>query len=210
MKRIVRKDINTKEYWNNVYEKGIDPEVIKMDEFKFRNIAHYIVAGKVLDLGCGTGELCKTILEERPHCDVYGVDFSGVAIEKARKLNEGHFFEVADVAATGFSDKEFDYVISSEMLEHLEEPKELIKEAARVLKPYGVFILTTPFEDHIPSIEHLWEFNYSDIENMLFKWFSNFWVFPWAAGWSEVRETKNQALVYPKGHWDTIMALAII
>ena len=210
MKRINQPNINTPNYWNGVYKKGLDPEIVKMDEFKFKIIAHHLVDGtKVLDLGCGTGELCKIISEERPYCIVWGVDFSEEAIKKASELNKDNKFIVRDITKTDFFDKEFDYVVSCEILEHLEEPEKLIKEASRLLKPGGIFILTTPFGNHIPSLEHIWEFDYADIENMLVRWFKDFWVFPWVAGWTEVRETKSQMLIYPKGHWDTIMAIAI-
>ena len=52
MKRITDKNINTVAYWDSLYTKGLDPKVIKEDEFKFKNIAHHIIDGsRVVDLG---------------------------------------------------------------------------------------------------------------------------------------------------------------
>ena len=44
-----------------------------------------------------------------------------------------------------FSDGEFDYVFSTEVMEHVPEPKEFLNEIYRVLKPGGILIMTVPF-----------------------------------------------------------------
>ncbi len=208
--KVQSENINTKRYWDEVYKQGIDPGVIKADEFKFENIAHHIVDGmRVIDLGCGTGELCQVIKKLKPRCEVWGVDFSKEAILQAQEQGNDIIYGIDNVVNTSLGSNSFNYVLSLETIEHLDRPEELIKEAARLLKTDGVFILTAPFGNHIPSKEHVWEFNYSDIENLLFKRFKRYWVFPWAAGWTEVREEESKRLVYPKGHWCTIMALAI-
>jgi len=210
MIKINEKNINTNKYWDKRYNKGLDPNIVKMDTFKFENIAHHIIDGRfVVDLGCGTGELCDVIKKLRPNCAVHGVDYSVEAIKQAKKKNPSNIYEVSDIATTGFEANQFDYVVSTETIEHLEKPEELLREASRLLRINGVFMLTTPFKDHIPSSEHVWEFNFSDIEYILMKWFKKYWVFPWAAGWTEVREERTGRLVFPKGHWDTIFAIAI-
>jgi len=53
-------------------------------------------------------------------------------------------FIVADAESIPFTNNIFDYVICSEVLEHLLEPEQAIKEAYRILKKGGVFLITTP------------------------------------------------------------------
>lgn len=212
MKKINDKNINTIPYWDNIYQKHLESEVWEKDIFKFKNIAGHIEKREcmIVDLGCGTGELVQVIHDERPEALLIGVDFAEEAIKRAEVLQGQNVdFLRADVTKTGLTPNNFDYVVTSEVLEHLEEPKKLIEEAARLLKPGGKLILTTPFQNHIPSEEHIWSFDYYDVKQMLALYFKDFWVFPWASGRSEVREAESGKLVYPCGDWDTIMALAV-
>jgi SAM-dependent methyltransferase len=61
----------------------------------------------------------------------------------------------ADLAARlPFADASFDGVVSSEVLEHLEDPHHLARECARILRPGGMFVLTTPNILHAYSRLH--------------------------------------------------------
>jgi ubiquinone/menaquinone biosynthesis C-methylase UbiE len=50
----------------------------------------------------------------------------------------------ADVQQIPFADESFDYVVSSEVIEHVIEPEKAIHEMCRVLKRGGYLALTTP------------------------------------------------------------------
>jgi 2-polyprenyl-3-methyl-5-hydroxy-6-metoxy-1,4-benzoquinol methylase len=51
-----------------------------------------------------------------------------------------------------FKDTSFDAVIATEILEHLISPLEMISEGARILKPGGLFLITTPNVSHIGAV----------------------------------------------------------
>lgn len=51
---------------------------------------------------------------------------------------------VADVSALPFQDNSYDIVLSTQVLEHVMDPQQVVKEMARVLKPGGTLFLTTP------------------------------------------------------------------
>lgn len=194
MKRYKRKNLNTKKYWDKIYSKKDEGEQI--DEFKFNFIEKFVINGsKVIDLGCGNGRLVDIIRQGNPDCEVIGLDFSD---------NAGDI--TASIYDTGLENDSFDYVLSTEVLEHLEEPDKMIMEASRILKPNGKFLMTTPYKDHIPSMEHLWEFDYQDIELMMFKWFRRYWVFPFASG--RYRFEDDGTITYPPSNMDTIFAIA--
>ena len=92
------------------------------------------LGGCLLDIGCG----------HKPYADMLQVQ-RYVGIEMPTTLSKS---TVVDVHATAlqlpFSAESFDSVLSTEVLEHVAEPKLLFSEAARVLKPGGYLVLSTP------------------------------------------------------------------
>jgi len=86
----------------------------------------------VLDVGCG----------ERPYADLFqktqyiGLNYSTVAASPDI---------VGDAQALPLKNDSFDIVFSTQVIEHVPEPKILVAEAFRVLKPGGIFVLTGPF-----------------------------------------------------------------
>ena len=104
------------------------------------------LAGRdVLEVGCGVGDFSISLSRAGAH--VTGVDFSPRGIElaqqKARHHGQPVAFRVADAQALPFANDSFDVVFSCECLEHVPEPRRMLSELHRVLKPGGVLILTT-------------------------------------------------------------------
>jgi len=95
---------------------------------------------KILDLGCARGFYVKEI--ERYTDDVIGIDISREAIEKAvtQKVKYG------DVTELDFKADTFDKIYSLHTVEHIENLEKFFRQANRVLKPGGIFILVYPFE----------------------------------------------------------------
>jgi len=92
---------------------------------------------RLLDLGCGV----------KPFLSVYrNYSETSVGIDVA---HTPHGTSKVDVIYDGkkipFPDSEFDYVLCTEVMEHVPEPKDFLKEIYRVLKPGGVLIMTIPF-----------------------------------------------------------------
>jgi SAM-dependent methyltransferase len=97
-------------------------------------------AGRVLDLGSGTGALLQSLQPER---DAWGVDFSPLALElaKERGLKNLHLGDAQDLP---FPPDAFDAVVSLDTLEHVPDDRLALKEIHRVLRPGGVVILNVP------------------------------------------------------------------
>jgi SAM-dependent methyltransferase len=103
----------------------------------------------IADIGCGNGWLSKKLAAfERI---VVSVDVSYKNVYNALKLNpdEKHFGVVADGYYLPFKDNSFDCVVASEVIEHLENPLQFIRELVRIAKPSAKIILTTPYKEKI-------------------------------------------------------------
>ncbi len=102
---------------------------------------------RVLDVGCGDGAL-SGLLTLRFGCQVTGLDASVLAIEYAKtKFSERGYrgdFRLIDGYRYDLDSESFDAAVCSDVIEHVRDPKAMLTEIHRVLKPAGVLVLTTP------------------------------------------------------------------
>src|SRR3990172_10720265 len=103
---------------------------------------------RVADLGCGTGHAVNLMAREHPASDFVGYDFGEDAIERARAearaMGVGNArFEVMDVARLPDEPK-FDLVTSFDAIHDQRDPAAVLKRAAAVLAPGGVYVMMEP------------------------------------------------------------------
>lgn len=97
--------------------------------------------GRLLDVGCATGAILKEAV--RAGWNTYGLDLSEELLEQAAKrVPEAKLFN-GELKDTQFPSEAFDVVIAINLLEHVLNPKELIEEVNRILRPGGVFLFKT-------------------------------------------------------------------
>ena len=96
---------------------------------------------RALDAGCGYGVFSEVAVARGSAVVSLDIGERLVARAVARAGSRGL---VADVGRLALRDRCVDLVISSEMLEHTDAPKRAIRELARVLRPNGLLVLTTP------------------------------------------------------------------
>lgn len=95
---------------------------------------------KHLDIGPGRGELIES-LGKQYNFDSYGCDYTEELFKgKAGILKKADL----NVEPLPYEDSTFDVVTCAEVLEHLENHREVIREIYRVLKPGGVVVASTP------------------------------------------------------------------
>lgn len=108
---------------------------------------------RVLDVGCGNGFTCGKFLERG--CTVVGIDLSEQGIDLARKTYSNGRFEIlpADERILDhLNEAPFDLVISTEVVEHLYDPRSYARGCFAGLKPGGRFICTTPYHGYLKNL----------------------------------------------------------
>ncbi len=104
-------------------------------------------SGRLLDLGCGPGNIALKLAQKAPGLRVVGVDCSRAMIHQALRAAEkqGLFDRARFLQGDGnrlcFPDASFDYVLSNSVLHHLANPTRVLREMVRVTRPTGVILM---------------------------------------------------------------------
>jgi SAM-dependent methyltransferase len=96
----------------------------------------------VIDLGCGGGNSCEFFKKIDPDIKWVGVDIAD-SPEVRERTGSGMEFVTYDGINLPFPDNYCDLILCKQVLEHVQNPQELLKSVTRVLKPEGVFIGST-------------------------------------------------------------------
>lgn len=99
----------------------------------------------ILELGCGSGYYTKKIVQKGTK--VLATDFSANYVKQAKKYvgkNKNASYQTADATKLLFKNNTFDKILFTEVIEHIPEYKESLKEIKRVLKKNGIAIISTP------------------------------------------------------------------
>jgi 2-polyprenyl-6-hydroxyphenyl methylase/3-demethylubiquinone-9 3-methyltransferase len=119
-----------------------------------RLVADVPQGASVLDLGCGNGSFLS-LFQERGW-KLYGTDFSPTGIEIARQNFPGIDFFLADSTAPSgdLLDRvgQVDVILSTEVIEHLYDPRGFLRNAYALLKPGGTIVLTTPYHGYLKNL----------------------------------------------------------
>jgi 2-polyprenyl-3-methyl-5-hydroxy-6-metoxy-1,4-benzoquinol methylase len=105
----------------------------------------------MLDIGCGTGEFLKAGADA-------GFEVTGIDVERtttefvSRKYGFRTFTGLLE--AQTFPSASFDVVVFSHVIEHLQEPIELLGIIRRILKPQGLLVMCTPNNDSLGEDIH--------------------------------------------------------
>jgi len=137
---------------------------------KFLEGIHLGAANDIVEIGCGVGRWISDVAKKYPNAQYWGIDYSYQMLKRAREiwiqgdeiqldLSRYGFssmykiqhkplgnlqFGLAKAEALPFDDASQDVVLSSFLLDRLEDPGEGIREIRRVLRPGGRMVLVSP------------------------------------------------------------------
>jgi SAM-dependent methyltransferase len=97
---------------------------------------------KILDVGCGEGRFLSILKQHGdPAWELMGVDFDAKAVAECRKRG----FRAEAQRIEDFKPEEkFDAIIMFQLIEHVEDPREVVRQVRARLNPGGFFIIETP------------------------------------------------------------------
>jgi ubiquinone/menaquinone biosynthesis C-methylase UbiE len=124
-------------------------------ETKWPAIVRYVPrdGGVILEFGCGKGRLVEAMMGLNPHARYIGIDVSSVALEAAgRRMPSAEFHQVADGDCLPLPDESIDFIMASEVMEHVYDTQKTFSELSRVLKPGGSILVTTPYHGLIKDV----------------------------------------------------------
>ena len=107
---------------------------------------------RILDIGCGNGSLTNLIAQQG--YEVIGVEESQSGVQLAQeKFPDCRFIQgsIYDLPYTEIGGQ-FDLIISCEVIEHLFDPKAIVRNTKQLLKPNGRLILTTPYHGYLKNL----------------------------------------------------------
>ena len=100
---------------------------------------------RVLDVGCGTGDMLRLIAPLVSPGRCVGVDLSETMVAEAKRRasepSEHLSFQLADAQALALDDASFDRVTATQVLVHLPQPAAALSEFHRVLAPGGILVI---------------------------------------------------------------------
>jgi ubiquinone/menaquinone biosynthesis C-methylase UbiE len=105
------------------------------------------VGGVVLDIGSADGMFTRVILDKTKAKKIIGVDVLKNSVDWANKhwrKNKRMKFKVGDAHKLEFKARSFDAVFALEVLEHVYDPDQVLKEIKRVLKKNGYALFLVP------------------------------------------------------------------
>lgn len=131
-----------------------------------------IVHGNVLEIGCGTGRGVGVLAPSVTHYT--GVDKNEPLMTKlSQEYPDFKFIDMFLPPLKNLPDNHFDFIVTFQVIEHIENDDFFIREAHRVLKPGGKLLLTTVNKKYSLTRNpwHVREYLASELKNLILKYF---------------------------------------
>ncbi|MER3428136.1 MAG: hypothetical protein C4334_08550 [Pyrinomonas sp.] len=125
-----------------------------------------VSGGIVLEVGCGNGGMTRLLASQADL--IVALDVSSLSLRELEGLKLPNV-EIVQAFIEGYRpDRRFDWIVMTEVLEHVRRPKQVVRHCLSLLKPGGTLLITTP-HGHWESNEHLHEFDLVSFGDILVK-----------------------------------------
>lgn len=139
-------ELYSDEYYSEFYQNSMLPafetrkEKIGKNKFKQVTALTNVKAGKVLDIGCGIGEVSDVFLDNGWETHVTEMNNRAYAWLQTRNYNEVFHGTFDDYSTT----EKFDVIMAWGVVEHVLDPNQFLKKVKKLLKPGGIFVSEVP------------------------------------------------------------------
>lgn len=124
-----------------------------------------VISGKnLLEIGCGNGGMTRLLSPKVKNITAF--DISRPSLDEVEKLGLPNVRTEQGLVENFQPNEKFEWVLMSEVIEHLRKPKETIDKAFEFVAHGGALVLTTP-NGHWESDEHLHEFSITTFSEIL-------------------------------------------
>lgn len=147
----------------------------KTFEKRLKKIQEFKNSGRILDIGCATGMFLELASEKG--WESYGLDVGEYAIELAKKKFGNNIYK-GTLEQAKYDNDYFDVITMFDVIEHMRNPSDSLRETNRILKKDGLLVITTPnitsfackfYGKNWPyfDLEHLYYFSPDTLKRML-------------------------------------------
>jgi 2-polyprenyl-3-methyl-5-hydroxy-6-metoxy-1,4-benzoquinol methylase len=154
-------NLNTRRYWDRYFTHY---ENFYRD-FPYKFMADFLpqdVPFSLLDIGCAIGDGCEFLKKQFPKAEIFGADFSALAVQKAGQKSADIRYFLLDILKEA-PPRSYDFIILSHILEHINDPFSVVDKCLKFVKK--ALLVSTPYTKDItiprlyaPS-EHRYLFN---------------------------------------------------
>lgn len=163
---------NSPEEYDRIFSERQKRKTDKQDIKRWKLMIKPYKSGRVLDIGTLDSMIPVLCKRRSPNSEMYAIDLAENAINAMKRLYPYVNYSVMDAYKMSFPDAYFDAIFIGEVLEHLERPQEALNEALRVLKPNGLLVTSTPYNEAIEvgavdADRHVFSFDQEDMKELL-------------------------------------------
>ena len=176
------------EFYRNDGKRRISESAERLERYRFNCIIHAIKEFQrslpghrlsVVDAGAGLGQLSIDLAEQGHQVTAVDCAESRLKRFEARAVELGITQVLASVQETTLQDVVADCVVCSEVVEHLPDPHEALREFSRITKKGGLLVLSVPYAEILQKVQcpdcgaffhphgHLHSFTLKDIRDLL-------------------------------------------
>ncbi len=132
--------------YHEAIETAGETHIEKRWRYPRKKLVEMVQGGTLLDIGCNSGGFLQTL--KGPDWKLYGIEISPAQARRAEAKSGAQVF-VGGILDAPFPESGFDVITGFHILEHVYQPREVIRKLWKWLKPGGILYL------HVPNIEAL-------------------------------------------------------
>ncbi|NQE54443.1 Ubiquinone biosynthesis O-methyltransferase [ANME-1 cluster archaeon GoMg3.2] len=137
---------NLKQFYEQDALREIPESTRRIEELRYRMLISKVPkeSKKVLNVGCGNGELICILAEEGHECVAFDLSKNRLAkfMNMAKKLDVAQI--QGDATNIPLQNLSIDVIMCSEVLEHIKDYEKVLKQMNRILKPHGRIVVSVP------------------------------------------------------------------